>query len=121
MNEIKCPKCHIPMIKKKSKYKENVYWWGCPNYPKCSYTAVEHPNGFLMSTPANQEVKNLRIQAHKLADKKFKNKKGMYSWLKENTSVGHIGKMDKKDLLSLIDKLRKDGGDEKNFNSVSFM
>jgi len=34
-----CPKCHIPMLLKGSKYKSNKFW-GCSNYPECRCTSA---------------------------------------------------------------------------------
>ena len=102
------------MIKRPSKFKKNTYWWGCPNYPKCKVTSAEHPDGTIMSTPADQDLKNLRMKAHRLAEKIWGEwyemnkdaKESMYSWLKENTKSGHIGKMSKNEILELIEKLK---------------
>jgi len=108
-----CPVCKIEMIRRKSKF-SNSYWWGCPNYPQCKITSAEHPDGTLMSTPVDQETKDLRMQAHKLCEKWFGeweskscDKKGMYEFLKHNTKSGHIGKMDKVELKQLILKLQE--------------
>jgi ssDNA-binding Zn-finger/Zn-ribbon topoisomerase 1 len=108
-----CPVCNVEMIRKASKFR-NGFWWGCSNYPRCKITMAEHPDGTAMSTPADQETKELRIKAHELCAKWFGeweskkcDKKGMYEFLKHNTKSGHIGKMDKAELVGLIDKLQK--------------
>jgi len=99
------------MIRRKSKF-SNTYLWGCANYPQCKITSAEHPNGTIMSTPVDQETKDLRIEAHRLCEKWFGewdskkcDKRGMYDFLKHNTKSGHIGKMDKVELKDLIKKL----------------
>ena len=65
-----------------------------------------------MSTPADQELKDLRKEAHRLCEKWFGeweskkcNKKGMYEFLKHNTKTGHIGKMGKEELEKFISDL----------------
>ena len=106
-----CPNCNVQMVRRKSKFGEN-YWWGCPNYPKCTVTAAEHPDGTPMSLPADQETKDLRKEAHRLSEKMWGawnsprcKKQEMYSWLENNTVEGHIGKMSKESLHALIKKL----------------
>lgn len=108
---MRCPVCNIEMVRRKSKF-SNSYWWGCPNYPECKMTSAEHPDGTLMSTPVDQETKDLRKEAHRLCEKWFGawenkkcDKKGMYAFLKNNTKSGHIGKMDKEELKTLIKQL----------------
>jgi hypothetical protein len=66
-----------------------------------------------MSTPANKELKALRIKAHRLCEDIFgkwesigkEGKKPMYAWLAKNTSKGHIGLLDEQELAILIKKL----------------
>ena len=61
-----------------------------------------------MSTPADQELKNLRRKAHQLLEKTFgkwydkEAKKMMYEWLEVNTAKGHIGLMDKNEVEEVI-------------------
>lgn len=109
-----CPSCNKPMVRRPSKFGKN-FWWGCSGYPQCRVTAAEHPDGTLMSTPATQEIKDLRMKAHRVAEQLWgewespKCKKAeMYDWLKYNTKSGHIGKMDKEELLSTIFKLEQE-------------
>ena len=95
------------MIRRKSKF-NNSYWWGCVNFPKCGVTSVEHPNGSIMSIPADKELKALKIKTHRLLEQKFGDwedktvKKKMYKWLKDNTVKGHIGLMDEKEVTDTI-------------------
>lgn len=106
-----CPKCNVPMVRRKSKF-NGGYWWGCSNYPECKITSAEHPDGSMLSTPADQEIKDLRKEAHRLSEKIWGDwesprckKREMYDWLKHNTKTGHFGKMDKAELISTIAKL----------------
>ena len=111
---VTCPNCDIPIVRKPSKFKENVFWWGCPNWPACPATAAEHPDGTLASTPATKEVKELRQTAHREAERIWGlwsntssgQKRKMYVWLKENSKSGHFGLMDKEELIEVIQKLK---------------
>ena len=114
---MKCPRCRKKMIRRKSKFGKDAYWWGCSGYPKCTVTCAEHPDGTQMSTPADYKTKALRITAHQLCDKiwgKWKSKdcdkKGMYDWLKLNTNTGHIGQLHYNELVRLIEKLNQHYG-----------
>lgn len=105
-----CPNCNVKMIRRNSRF---GFFWGCPNYPQCRCTASEHPDGTMKSTPATEEVKQLRTEAHRLAEQIWgkwdspKCKKAeMYDWLKYNTKSGHIGMMEKPELLKLIENLK---------------
>lgn len=107
-----CPSCEIKMVRRKSKF-GGGYWWGCPNYPECRVTSAEHPDGSMMSTPANQEIKDLRKEAHRLAAEIWGDwespkcrKSEMYDWLKYNTKSGHFGMMEKEELVRTIEKLK---------------
>ncbi len=107
-----CPNCKIQMIRRKSKFGKG-HWWGCSNFPQCRITSAEHPGGKMMSTPADQELKDLRRQAHKIAEGVWGKwyqlerdaKEAMYFWLKNNTTSGHIGLMSKVEVLATIEKL----------------
>lgn len=112
-----CPVCKVPMVRRKSKFGDN-FWWGCSNYPECKITSAEHPDGRLMSTPADPILKTLRMRVHSLLEEVFGNwndktaKNNMYAWLKDNTKSGHIGLMDKDEVLDTITKLKAIGKDD---------
>lgn len=100
------------MIRRESKYKQGVYWWGCSGYPNCTVTAAEHPDGSVMSSPADFKIKALRMSAHRIAediwgawDDPLTDKRGMYAWLAKNTRTGHIGTLNHAELERLIEKL----------------
>ena len=103
------------MTRRPSTFTKGAHWWGCPNFPVCRITSAEHPDGTLMSTPADEELKMLRKKAHFIAERIWGNwydmakdaKEAMYFWLKHNTRTGHIGKMGKAEVLNTIEKLRK--------------
>jgi len=108
---MECPNCKVEMIRRKSKYGKG-FWWGCKNYPDCKITSAEHPDGSVMSTPADQETKDLRSKAHRISegiwgkwDSPKCQKREMYNWLEHNTKSGHFGKMDKEELKTTIEKL----------------
>jgi len=112
--KLKCPMCGKWMIRRKSNWGNN-FWWGCPNYPKCKVKANEHPNGELMSYPAGEITRELRINAHMLCDSIWGStrdsqeaKARTYRWLKKNTPTGHIGKLNDSQLCILIGKLLKE-------------
>jgi ssDNA-binding Zn-finger/Zn-ribbon topoisomerase 1 len=107
MEQIICPKCKVPMIKRKSRYGDN-YWWSCPRYPKCQVICAEHPDGRIMSVSISKEVRQLRIKAHKLAKKIWgSRKKEMYRWLYQNSETGHFGLMELEEILSTVKKMIK--------------
>lgn len=88
-------------------------YYACPLHPfECRETHSAHPNGNPVGKPASPEVRELRQQAHRLAALLWGDMKspeadliGMYRWLKYNTKSGHIGMMEKAELLSLIQAL----------------
>lgn len=107
-----CPECGRAMKRRPSMFKPHVFWWGCTGYPECKVIASEHPDGTLMSTPANEELKKLRMRAHDIAgkiwgawDSRYCRKREMYEWMALNTKSGHIGKMDEAECKELIEKL----------------
>lgn len=109
-----CPNCSKTMVRRVSKFGKGKFWWGCSGYPECRVTCAEHPDGTQMSTPAGPEVKELRKQAHRWAEQIWGEwesprckKAEQYDWLKTNTKSGHIGMMEKDELISTIDKLKE--------------
>jgi ssDNA-binding Zn-finger/Zn-ribbon topoisomerase 1 len=97
------------MIRRKNEFGKDAYWWGCTGWPRCTVTCAEHPDGTLMSTPADFLTKALRRSAHELCDKIWGqwrspncDKKAMYDWLKANTRTGHIGLLTYSELEKLI-------------------
>lgn len=110
---MRCPRCRVKMVRKPSAYNSG-HWWGCPNWPRCTITAAEHPDGTLMSTPADFKTKMMRREAHELCaaiwgdwhsiSKSAKQKQ--YDWLAKNTKTGHIGKLHYNELVKLCQDLR---------------
>lgn len=39
--EFVCSECGSYMIRRKDKFRENKFWWGCSNYPRCTNTFNE--------------------------------------------------------------------------------
>lgn len=104
-----CPICGKPMVLKKSKF---GLFYGCTGYPECKTSHGAHPDGSPLGIPADKETRELRVKAHDILEKIFnyKDKQGrnrMYSWLKENTSKGHISMLDKTELVKLIEVLNE--------------
>jgi len=99
------------MIRRESKFTKNAFWWGCSNYPDCRYTSAEHPDGSMMSTPADKPLKELRQKAHKKLEDIFGEwyskdaKKQMYDWLSAHTEKGHIGMMNETEVKEVLIKL----------------
>lgn len=107
-----CPEHNVEMVKRRSKFGNN-YWYGCPRYPECHITCAEHPDGKLMSTPADVTLKALRMRAHDLLEEIFGDwddkqvRIEIYKWLKSNSFTGHIGLMEKNEVLDTITKLKR--------------
>ncbi len=107
-----CPEHKVEMVRRKSKFGNN-YWYGCPRYPECHITCAEHPDGKMMSTPADVTLKALRMRAHDLLEEMFGDwedktvRKKMYAWLSTNSKTVHIGMMPKEELLDTITKMKQ--------------
>lgn len=114
-----CPEHNLPMVRRKSNFGNN-YWYGCPKYPECHVSCAEHPNGKLMSTPADAILKALRMRAHDLLVEVFGDwekkevRTEIYIWLKDNSKSKHIGLMGKDEILDTITKLKKLKLEKKN-------
>lgn len=115
--EIFCPNCNSKMaLRRTTKFRlkdgQARVFYGCSNFPVCKGAVGSHPDGTPF-IPVDDETKKLRQEAHRIAEliwgewasitkeQKFK----MYSWLKENSQAGHIGQMEKQELIILIEKL----------------
>ncbi len=102
-----CPLCGKPMVLRQSRFGK---FYGCSGYPQCKTTHGAHPDGKPLGIPADKETRDLRIKAHELLNKVFDyntkdGRRKMYSWLKWNTTEGHISMLDKYELLILIEVL----------------
>lgn len=103
----KCPYCGGTMVLRPSSdifqdYDSMLYV--CKNYPECdTYCKTEKKKGkyILLSTPANKELRKMRIEAHVFTDILLRNKlfdsmKGVYEMLRSQSKIGsnyvkHIG------------------------------
>ena len=109
---MKCPECNADMVLRDSKYGK---FYGCSTFPQCRATHGAHPNGKPLGFPANKELKELRMKAHRELEKHFgkwdtmlrEDKARMYKWLKKNTSTGHIGGMTAGDIDDLLKKMEE--------------
>lgn len=112
---VRCPECGSPMeLKKTSRYlhKDGSLrkFYSCTKFPDCRGTHGAHPDGRPLGEPATHEVKQLRIKAHRLLERRFgkwneispRQKRIMYEWIRKNTTSGHIAKMDKSELEEFI-------------------
>ena len=68
-----CPKCGSKMILRttsKFTYGDGSprKFYGCCRYPTCTGTHCAHPDGKPVGIPADDELKKLRMRAHKLFD-----------------------------------------------------
>jgi ssDNA-binding Zn-finger/Zn-ribbon topoisomerase 1 len=108
-----CPKCLIKMKRRQSNFKPGVYWWGCINFPLCRFTCAEHPDGTMMSTPADAFTKRMRIKAHEAFDALWKSRrisrKHAYKIMRELMGMtkeeAHIGMFDAHTCRTLIERL----------------
>lgn len=89
-------------------------FYGCSRWPECDGLIASHPNGKPMATPADEETRRMRQTAHRLAEQIWGDwddpackKKAMYRWLERHTQSGHIGRMQKQELLITIEKLHE--------------
>ncbi len=96
--------CGTRMEKISTKYKCQYYL--CPS---CRRTAATHPDGSLMSTPADGELRSLRRGVHKLLDRKFLDKRQQYAWLRRWAKEEHVGFLDKEECRRIQDLLKGQG------------
>lgn len=102
-----CPACKEAMILKTGKYGR---FWGCPNYPDCTYNVGAHPDGRPLGIPGDKETRQLRSKLHDWFAQYYNwdnsdDRHAMYAFLKMHTRSGHIGMMDKVEIVELLDKI----------------
>lgn len=104
-SKMRCPYCGAPMILRSADgiYKDNsqqAMLYVCKNYPDCNtYVRTKPGTALPLGTPANQELRALRIQAHRSFDALHRaghmTKRDAYLWLAEilqaPQSKAHIG------------------------------
>lgn len=108
-HKLECPECGSPMRLQTSKY---GLFYGCSRFPECKETHGAHPDGKPLGRPAKKDIRLLRREIHALAEHIWrwsvkKERSAMYVWLKKNTKSGHIGEMEKSELMALKEKLLK--------------
>ena len=95
-----CPYCKGEMIGKASKY---GWFFGCENWPECDSTVGCHPGTRKpLGTPANRELKDLRMAVHAKIDPLWKSKqmtrkrvyKDLANGLRIKIKDCHIGMFD---------------------------
>lgn len=113
------PDCHCgaPMrLKETSKFKTKdglpKKFWACTRYPECKGTVGAHPDGSPLGFPADNETKRLRHELHEILNRFWnynvpEQRQEMYAFLARETKSGHIGQMNKEELLELKRKLQK--------------
>lgn len=104
-SKMRCPYCGAPMILRSADgiYKDNSRHntlYVCRNYPECdTYVRTRPGTAQPLGTPANRELRALRIQAHRCFDAIHQNgymvKRDAYIWLANLLQVpqsqAHIG------------------------------
>lgn len=113
MNTPVCPKCKAPMVQRKSKFPGRPFFWGCRNFPDCTYRIGAHPSGEPLGIPADEETRQARIKAHEAFDKVWKEwgytRREAYSLLAMVMGMteleAHIGNFTKEQCEILIKKV----------------
>lgn len=103
------------MVKRLSRFPGRPFFWGCSNYPKCTYHIGAHPSGKVIGTPADKDTAQARIEAYHAFEgfrNKWKYTKGeAYSFLQNLLTISaedaHIAKFDKAQCEKLIKKLEE--------------
>jgi ssDNA-binding Zn-finger/Zn-ribbon topoisomerase 1 len=73
-HELTCPICEKKMIlRTDSRFKKHGLWYSCVDFPACRGAHGAHKDGEPLGKPADQETKDLRVQAHQLFDQIWKN------------------------------------------------
>lgn len=102
---LKCPYCHsVAVLTPASRiYGEGTkekWLYVCSNYPKCdAYVGVHKGTTIPLGTLANGNLRNKRIQAHRMFDLiwryRIMDRKNAYRWLSEKFGIpieyAHIG------------------------------
>jgi ssDNA-binding Zn-finger/Zn-ribbon topoisomerase 1 len=60
----RCPICKITLELHTGRYGK---YYGCPNYPRCTYVVSAH-TGRAPGGPSSHEIREARIEAHKALD-----------------------------------------------------
>jgi hypothetical protein len=83
------------------------YFFKCPL--ECDIFLEAHPDGSPVGFPVTREVRELRTLAHQIASEVWSHRERnlMYIWMAKNTSTGHIGQLDKNEIINLISQLKK--------------
>lgn len=117
-SKMRCPYCGAPMILRSADgiYKDNSQHntlYVCRNYPECdTYVRTRPGTAQPLGTPANRELRALRIQAHRCFDAIHQNgymtKKDAYVWLaallQAPQSQAHIGFLSEYSCRKVIDE-----------------
>lgn len=117
-SKMRCPYCGAPMILRSADgiYKDNSRrdsLYVCRNYPECdTYIRMQPGTAYPMGTPANRELRALRIQTHRCFDALHQNgymtKRDAYVWLaallQMPQSQAHIGYLSAYSCQKVIDE-----------------
>lgn len=114
MQNVICPYCGKPA---KWMSNEAVYGrrygrsWMCYYCRDCdAYVGCHNNTRKPLGTPANRELRKLRITAHSLFDPIWRegkmSRKYAYRYLEENTGVRHIGESNERECAGVINFLR---------------
>lgn len=117
-SRMRCPYCGATMILRSADgiYKDNsqhAFLYVCRNYPECdTYVKTQQSSALPLGTPANRELRALRIQAHRCFDALHQNgymtKRDAYVWLaallQAPQSQAHIGYLSEHSCQKVIDE-----------------
>ena len=100
--DLKCPECGGQMLLRTIRDKSRRFY-SCSKFPQCRGSHGYHPDGTPLGVPADQETKNLRIQAHEAFDRQWELRKmtraQAYTWLSVELGIErvkcHIASFDK--------------------------
>ena len=118
---MRCPYCGAPMILRSADgiYKDNSHHaklYVCRNYPECdTYIRTQPGTSLPLGTPANRELRALRIQAHRCFDALYltgyMTKRDAYIWLanllQAPQSQAHIGYLSEYSCRQVIEQSKR--------------
>lgn len=120
-DDLVCPDCGARMPFVPNRWEPGKMHYCCEGYPVCVSTMGAHPDGTPLGTPAPQETRRLRIQAHRAFDdlwkgpKKRIGRKAAYRHLQGlmgmTNDEAHIGNFDAEQCQRLIGLLKARNGE----------
>lgn len=119
--QLPCPECGKLMEITRSRFKEQNWWYRCPDWPHCRGSHSADPQGKPTGSPADAETRKLRHRCHELFDaiymrhenKKIRKHMRMKAifWLCDQLEIAakecHFGKFTKEQCLQTIELLER--------------